>query len=146
MWIVINHFLKMLSGLIKLIGMLKKIISGLGINVTEILDNTITNKEELLEAQGKLKQIFVNAEVSAQEQVTKRWEADAKSDNSLSKVIRPLTLIFLTVIFVLITFFDGNVGDFKLNEAYIPVYQTLLMVVYGAYFAGRSIEKVKINA
>jgi peptidoglycan/LPS O-acetylase OafA/YrhL len=66
-----------------------------------------------------------------------------KSGSWLSKNVRPLTLIFLTFIFVVLSFFDGNVGGFAVSKEYIPVYQTLLMVVYGAYFAGRSIEKVK---
>jgi hypothetical protein len=52
-------------------------------------------------------------------------------------------LIFLTVVFVILSLFDGNLGDFTISAAYVPVYQTLLMTVYAAYFAGRSIEKVK---
>ena len=59
------------------------------------------------------------------------------------KNIRPITLIFLTVIFTILSIFDGNLGEFTIGVAYIPVYQTLLMTVYAAYFAGRSIEKVK---
>ena len=51
--------------------------------------------------------------------------------------------IFLTAIFVVLSVFDGNVGEFKINESYVPIYQTLLITVYGAYFAGRSIEKIK---
>ena len=43
----------------------------------------------------------------------------------------------------MLSVFDGNAGEFKIGEAYVPVYQTLLMTVYAAYFAGRSIEKVK---
>ena len=42
-----------------------------------------------------------------------------------------------------ISVFDGNMGEFTIGSAYVPVYQTLLMTVYAAYFAGRSIEKVK---
>jgi glutathione S-transferase len=49
--------------------------------------------------------------------------------------------------FTILSLFDGNLKiageEFTIADAYIPVYQTLLMVVYGAYFAGRSIEKVK---
>ena len=52
-------------------------------------------------------------------------------------------MVFLTMIFVLMSFFDGNLGGFTINDAYKPIYQTLLITVYGAYFAGRSIEKVK---
>ena len=54
-----------------------------------------------------------------------------------------MTLVFLTICFVILSVFDGNVGEFAIGEEYIPVYQILLMTVYAAYFAGRSIEKVK---
>ena len=85
----------------------------------------------------------MQAESDAQEQVTRRWEADMKSDNWLSKNIRPLICIFLTAMFIIISIFDGNLGEFVIAPAYIPIYQTLLITVYGAYFAGRSIEKIK---
>ena len=65
------------------------------------------------------------------------------SDNKLSKNIRPATLIFLTVVFTIISFADGNAGDFTLEPAYAPIWQTLLLSVYGAYFVGRTIEKRK---
>jgi hypothetical protein len=108
-----------------------------------VLDNLTTSKEEKLEAQRKIKEVLMQAESQAQEQVTRRWEADMKSDNWLSKNIRPLICIFLTAMFVIISIFDGNAGGFAIAPAYIPIYQTLLITVYGAYFAGRSIEKIK---
>ena len=40
-------------------------------------------------------------------------------------------------------FFDGNLGEFKVAEEYIPIFQTLLVTAYGAYFVGRSWEKGK---
>ena len=49
----------------------------------------------------------------------------------------------MTAVFVILSVFDGNLGEFSIGEAYVPVYQTLLMTVYAAYFAGRSIEKIK---
>jgi hypothetical protein len=111
--------------------------------VGEVLDNLTTSKDEKLAAKRALQEILVKAESQAQEQVTRRWEADMKSDNWLSKNIRPLICIFLTAIFVVLSVFDGNIGDFSIQESYIPIYQTLLITVYGAYFAGRSIEKIK---
>ena len=108
-----------------------------------ILDNLTTTKGEKLEAKRKLKEILLKAESNAQEQVSRRWEADMKSDNWLSKNIRPLICIFLTAMFVIISIFDGNAGGFVIASAYIPIYQTLLITVYGAYFAGRTIEKIK---
>lgn len=111
--------------------------------VGDVLDKLTTSKEEKLAAQQKIEEVLLKAESQAQEQVTRRWEADMKSDNWLSKNIRPLICVFLTVIFVVLSMFDGNVGGFSIQESYIPIYQTLLITVYGAYFAGRSIEKIK---
>jgi len=107
-----------------------------------ILDTVITSDEERLQAKKEFKKIVVDAEASAQEQVTRRWEADAKA-GWLPANIRPLTLAFLTIILVIISFCDGNLGSFKMNPMYGPIYTNLMMVVYGAYFAGRSIEKIK---
>ena len=108
-----------------------------------MLNNLTTSKEEKLEAKRKMEEVLMQAEAQAQEQVTRRWEADMKSDNWLSKNIRPLICIFLTIMFIIISIFDGNLGEFVISPAYIPIYQTLLITVYGAYFAGRSIEKIR---
>ena len=112
-------------------------------DVGNIIDNLHTSKEEKAEAKQKMEQILAAAEQAAQAQVSARWEADLKHGSWLSKNIRPLTLIFLTAIFTILSIFDGNIGEFTIGSAYVPVYQTLLMTVYAAYFAGRSIEKVK---
>ena len=112
-------------------------------DIGNIVDDLHTSGEEKEEAKQKITQILAAAEQAAQAQVSARWEADLKHGSWLSKNIRPLTLIFLTGVFVVLSVFDGNAGDFTIGEAYVPVYQTLLMVVYSAYFAGRSIEKVK---
>ena len=108
-----------------------------------VIDNLHTSEEEKAAAKQKMEEILAAAEQAAQVQVSARWEADMKHGSWLSKNIRPMTLIFLTVVFVILSVFDGNLGDFTISAAYVPVYQTLLMTVYAAYFAGRSIEKVK---
>lgn len=111
--------------------------------VGEVLDNLTTTKEEKLEAQRLITEILEKADKEAQEQVTERWKADMASDSRLSKNIRPLVLVYLTVIFTVCAFFDGNIGEFTIAEEYIPIFQTLLVTVYGAYFVGRSWEKAK---
>jgi hypothetical protein len=116
-------------------------------DIGNVIDDLHTSGEEKAEAKQKLETILAQAEQAAQAQVSARWEADMKHGSTLSKNIRPLTLIFLTAIFTVLSIFDGNlqIGDkaFTIGAAYVPVYQTLLMTVYAAYFAGRSIEKVK---
>ena len=122
--------------------MLQGIFKSLIGNASEVIDEVVTTKEEKLTLKNKMREILANAESNAQLQVTRRWEADAKA-GWLPANIRPLTLIFLTFVFVVISVFDGNIGEFKISSAYIPIYQTLLLCCYSAYFAGRSIEKIK---
>ena len=119
-------------------GILGKVVD----NAEGILDKVITTDKERLDAKKQIKELLINAEAAAQEQVTRRWEADAKA-GWLPSNIRPLTLAFLTIVLVVMSFCDGNIGAFKMNPMYGPIYTNLLMVVYGAYFAGRFIEKVK---
>ena len=109
----------------------------------KILDELITSGEEKAAAKQKLEELFVRAEADAQKEVTERWNADMKSGNWLASNIRPITLIFLTSVFAVLSVTDGNIGEFAIGDAYKPIYQTLLLTVYGAYFAGRSIEKIK---
>ena len=116
-------------------------------DVGKIVDDLHMSGEEKAEAKQKLETILIQAEQAAQAQVSARWEADMKHGSWLSKNIRPLTLVFLTAVFTILSIFDGNLqiggDDFTIGAAYVPVYQTLLMTVYAADFAGRSIEKVK---
>ena len=121
---------------------LKKLFGNMSLDVNNLVDNVVTTDEERKQLKIKLKQVLAQAESLAQEQVTRRWEADSKA-GWLPANIRPLTLVFLTLVFVVISMFDGNIGGFSISPAYIPIYQTLLLCVYSAYFAGRSIEKIK---
>jgi len=111
--------------------------------VGDVIDKLTTTEEERLEVKKQIQQILEDADSKAQEEVSKRWEADMRSDSFLSKNIRPMVLIYLTVIFTVCAFFDGNVGEFIIAEEYIPIFQTLLVTVYGAYFVGRTWEKAK---
>ncbi|MCP4325898.1 MAG: hypothetical protein GY787_29505, partial [Alteromonadales bacterium] len=111
--------------------------------VGDVIDKLTTTEEERLEVKKQIQQILEDADNKAQEEVSKRWEADMKSDSFLSKNIRPMILIYLTVIFTSLAFFDGNIGEFGLAKEYIPIFQTLLVTVYGAYFVGRTWEKAK---
>ena len=124
---------------------MSKIISwltgGLIKEVGSVIDSLTTTKEEKLEIKKQLQVILEKAEANAQTEITSRWKSDMSSDSFLSKNIRPMVLIYLTFIFSLLAFTDGNIGEFKIAEAYIPIFQTLLVTAYGAYFVGRSWEK-----
>ena len=86
----------------------------------------------------------IDAEVRFQENVTERWKADMSSDVRLTKLIRPYTLIALMVMFIGLAVADSipSIG-FEVKEVYVSLLQTLTMTAFGAYFAGRSLEKIK---
>ncbi len=126
---------------------MKKIIQWLsgGVikEVGDVIDKLTTTKEEKLLIKKQIQEILEKADSDAQEQVSRRWESDMKSDSFLSKNIRPMVLIYLTVVFTVLSFFDGNIGGFSVADQYIPIFQSLLITVYGAYFVGRTWEKTK---
>ncbi len=112
-------------------------------SIGDVVDKLTTTQEEKLIIKKQIQEILEKADSDAQAQVTDRWKSDMASDSFLSKNIRPLVLIYLTFVFTVLSFFDGNIGGFAVAEQYIPIFQSLLITVYGAYFVGRTWEKYK---
>ena len=112
-------------------------------NVGGVLDNITTTKEEKLAAQAKVKDMILSYEAEMQKQVTERWKLDMNSDSWLSKNIRPLVLIFLVICTMLLIFIDAGYLKFNVKDSYVDLLQLVLITVIGAYFGGRSLEKVK---
>ena len=126
---------------------LKKIFSSAGGDLVEsvggVLDNLTTSKEEKLEAKRKLKELILSHEAEMEKQITNRWTADMNSDSWLSKNVRSMVLIFLIVCTMLLIFIDAGAISFEVEEKWTDLLQLVLITVIGAYFGGRSIEKVK---
>ena len=108
-----------------------------------VIDNLHTSKEEKFEAERKIKELIANYEVEMEKNITTRWEADLKSDSWLSKNVRPLVLIFLIVCTMLLIFIDAGALQFEVKSSWVDLLQLVLITVIGAYFGGRSFEKVK---
>ena len=108
-----------------------------------VVDNLHTSKEEKLEAERKIKELMANYEVEMEKNITGRWEADLKSDSWLSKNVRPLVMIFLIVCTMLLIFIDAGAINFEVKSSWVDLLQLVLITVIGAYFGGRSLEKVK---
>jgi len=108
-----------------------------------VIDNLHTSKEEKLEAERKIKEIIANHEAEMEKNITSRWEADLKSDSWLSKNVRPLVMIFLIVCTMLLIFIDAGAINFEVKSSWVDLLQLVIITVIGAYFGGRSLEKVK---
>ena len=116
-----------------------ELIKGVG----GVLDNLTTTEEEKLTAEEKIKDMILGYEGEMQKQVSERWKSDMNSDSWLSKNVRPMTLIFLIICTMLLIFIDAGFLSFDVKDSYVDLLQLVLITVIGAYFGGRSLEKVK---
>ena len=116
-------------------------------SVANGLDSIFTSDEEKLILKNELEKIRNQAKLEqiqiAQEQekeITQRWVSD--NEHIITRLIRPLSFIFVLVLFGAILLTDGNIGQFTIKEAYIPLIETLLSTMVIAYFGSRGMEKV----
>lgn len=84
----------------------------------------------------------IDAEVQFQNNVSERWKADMGSDVKLAKLIRPATLIALMAMFMITMVLDSlDQLPFNVKDSYVSLLEILMLTSFGAYFAGRTIEK-----
>ncbi|MEE8056454.1 MAG: 3TM-type holin [Pseudomonadales bacterium] len=155
-------------------GWLSKIFSSTGVNVItsvgKVIDDLVTSDEEIAltdiqkskikaaynvkmqELMTTLDQQAAEHEEKMENELTERLKLDMKSDSWLSKNIRPMALIFMTVVVAILAFFtifNKTLTGEQLTtlQAWIPFFQTIMLVIYGFYFGSRGLEKIqKIRA
>lgn len=104
-----------------------------------VVKNLLDKEPGIDPAEAKAK---IDAEIAFQNNVTERWKADMGSDVKLAKLIRPVTLIALMAMFMVTMIFDSlDNWPFNVKDSYIDLLQVLMLTAFGAYFAGRTIEK-----
>jgi hypothetical protein len=112
--------------------------------VLGVIKNLIDNEPDLTpEQKMEFEKLKHDQEMNAQNNVSRRWEADMSSDAKIAKVIRPATMIALMVFFMVVMIWDGVDESFMPRESYISLLEILMLTVFGAYFAGRTIEKTR---
>jgi len=85
-------------------------------------------------------EMYAKAAQSDAENITDRWKADMSSDSWLSKNIRPMSLIAIFCgyfLFAMMSAFGYNA-----NESYVTLLGNWGMLIMGAYFGGRTEEKL----
>jgi len=106
-----------------------------------IVKNMLKKEPGIDPAEAKAK---IDAEVQFQKNVTERWQADMGSDVKLAKLIRPITLIALMGMFMVTMVLDSmDELPFNVKDSYVSLLEILMLTAFGAYFAGRTIEKAK---
>jgi len=114
-------------------------------NISDVVDKFVTTKGEKEQAKKELQELIYNHEAAMEQELTKRQQADMASDSWLSKNVRPLTLMFLTlmtVILAYLTIFFLPAAKVTLLTPWIDILKQLLEVVFVFYFGSRGFEKV----
>jgi hypothetical protein len=117
----------------------------------KLIEKLIPDPTAKAEAQLKLAQMAQDGELAKmandtelfkteQENVTGRWTSDMASDSWLSKNIRPLSLI--AIFSGYFTFAMMSAYGYNANEAYVTLLGNWGMLIFGAYFGSRSLEKI----
>ena len=116
-------------------------------DVAKLRELQFAHEEKLLELgieKAKMElaemQMFADAAKADAQNVTDRWTADMASDSWLSKNIRPMSLIAIFCgyfLFAMMSAFGLNA-----NESYVSLLGQWGMLIMGAYFGGRTIEKL----
>jgi uncharacterized membrane protein (DUF106 family) len=113
----------------------------------KVLDKVLPDPEArakaqamLIEMQQKGELAKLQADMNEQDNLTKRAEADMKSDSWLSKNIRPMTLIFILVTYTV--FGMMSAWDIEVNNNYVELLGQWGMLIMSFYFGGRTLEKI----
>jgi len=113
----------------------------------KILDKVIPDPAAKAEAQAKLMELQqqgrlaeLQADQTEMQEVTKRQQADMTSDSTLSKNIRPATLVFILVVYS--TFAMMSAWDIEVNNNYVELLGQWGMLIMSFYFGGRTLEKI----
>ena len=127
--------------------LLSKLFGNAGGSVVDklagVADRFIRTKDEKAAFEKEMTEILIKAEAEMQKNVTERWQADLQHGNWLTRSVRPLVLIFLIVSTVLMVFIDSGSIAFEVEEKWTDLLQLVLITVIGAYFGGRSVEKLR---
>ena len=125
-----------------------KILSGVSDVVPDAgilkLVGGLISKDEALTPKDKEEALkLLDLDIIELQEVSKRWSSDMSSDSWLSKNVRPMMLIFLTISTWLLILMDSLAIDFGVATEWIDLLKSLLITTYVAYFGSRGIEKYK---
>ena len=111
-------------------------------SVGNAIDKMHTSSEEKELIKAEIKKTILDYDYNIQKEVTKRWEADMQG-NWLTKSIRPLSLAFLLRVLTVFTLVDFGFVGLEIKDSWVDLWQLLSLTAFGAYFGGRSYEKIK---
>ena len=116
-------------------------------DVSKLRQLQFEHEEKLLELgieKAKLEleemKVLATAAQNDADNITDRWQADMNSDSWLSKNIRPMSLIAIFLGYFLFAMMSAY--GLNANESYVTLLGNWGMLIMGAYFGGRTVEKL----
>ena len=117
----------------------------------KLIDKLIPDPEAKAKAQAELIKMQQDGELAKmandtklfeteQNNLTQRMQADMASDSWLSKNIRPMTLVYILVAYLLLAVLDASVFD--IADSFVELLGQWGMLVMSFYFGGRTLEKI----
>jgi hypothetical protein len=117
----------------------------------KLIDKLIPDPESKAKAQLELAKMAQDGELAKmanetklyeteQDNLTERQKADMASDSWLSKNIRPITLIYILVAYLVLAILDASALD--IADSFVELLGQWGMLVMSFYFGGRTLEKI----
>jgi Holin of 3TMs, for gene-transfer release len=118
---------------------------------TKLVDKLIPDPEAKAAAQLELAKLAQNGELASmanetelfkleQSSLTDRHKADMSSDSTLSKNIRPATLVFILTVYTIFGLMSAF--EIEVNPNYVELLGQWGMLIMSFYFGGRTLEKI----
>ena len=103
----------------------------------------ITGDDSLSAEEKEFALQVMQLDIQEMKGVSERWRSDMSSDSYLSKNVRPLTLVFLTLATVLLIYIDTFEEGISTPTEWVDLLKSLLLGVYISYFGSRGLEKYR---
>jgi hypothetical protein len=112
-------------------------------NIKEAIDVIADKDNGMTPEEREFALTVMRLDIEEMSSVTKRWQSDMASDSWLSKNVRPLSLIFLTIATVVLIYLDFYYEDVDTPTEWIELLKSLLLGIYISYFGSRGLEKYR---
>lgn len=116
-------------------------------SIGNAIDSTVTSDEERLKLKAEIEKIQGNVAIKSkmldnkyEENLTERLRID--NESRITRLVRPLSFVFILVVFVAVMFLDGNYKDFNIKATYLELIEVFVASMIMFYFGGRSLEKI----
>jgi len=129
-----------------LAGGIDKVVDSVG----NAIDKLVTSDEERLQLKNALMEAKLKAALESEnnylkheQEITQRWVSD--NEHSITRLVRPLVVVWAYTLLTVVMLADGNIGEFTIKNAYLPMLESIVITVTIAYFGSRGIEKTASN-